>query len=64
MLIASYKTVGCKKEKQKKLESPVNKKSEPLTKNYPNLVEPFIKNAFCLLVVLDLTKILSFDLVE
>ena len=62
MLIASYKKVGCKKEKQKKLESPVSKTSEPITKNYPNLVQPFIKIVVCLLVVLDLTRILPFFL--
>ena len=49
---------------KKKLESPVDKRSEPMTKIYPNLVEPFIKNVFCLLVVLYPTKILSFNLAE
>ena len=49
---------------QKILESPINKRSEPITKMYPNLVEPFIKNFFCLLVVLYPTKILSFNLAE
>ena len=40
---------------QKKLKFPVNKRSKPITKIYPNLVEPFIKNVFCLLVVLNLS---------
>ena len=57
MLIAyAYKTVPVEKiNEQKILESPVNKRSEPMTKIYPNLVEPFIKNVFCLLVVLNLS---------
>ena len=53
-----------KMNEQKILESPVNKRSEPITKIYPNLVEPFIKNVICLLVVLYPTKILSFNLAE
>ena len=52
--LTSYKTVGWKKKT--KLESPDNKKSAPITKIAPNLVKLFIKNVFCLLVVLVLTK--------
>ena len=53
-----------KKEKNKKLESAVNKKIEPIAKVYPNLVKAFITDVSCLLVVLDLTEILSFNLAE
>ena len=38
-----------------------HKKSEPETKFYPNLVEPFMKNVFCLSEVQICTKSLSFS---